>query len=636
MLNPEFIDKIYGVGSYVLINCSSEFSSYFLSAGYTVFDIQNWKKAEAFNANNNDNYDYLIINYTTSNNNIEFNDFIENYLRGFNHFKKILINIDEGAQTLSQSLEFKSIIKDYGFKRDIVTADLISIFPAAYSCIPLISVNLATYHDGIIKKENFNRELIQYVRPNETVGVIYENCDYFSDLISQTCLTREIKKFKSDQTFFKGVRLINDINECDGRGKRKYFDCIFILNDGNKITNLNELIKYAENLSPGGRIIFRSESFHDLSPSEFFEVEVAYTTDNRLILNNYCGCDIIENILDGYFVVMKNPLTDINKFEYIEKTYSYSSPPTNLIMFQRDYHNPWLLKAVVEFPTRNRNKFALKRYAERILKEYDETLPDFAAAIAILGYQSFSDEKSIPYVIDKVMHYINDVNKIRKKSAHQLRWLISLSVLGAELLKFTNKKNEALKLYLTAISYPFDNFSPTIGTKVLQAYYNIAMILYMDGDKVSCMNYLSEGLEKGIDILNISYKELLGRKEKPLVFTLFIYHDIIDWMIKITNLKNNLGVHDNLIPSLNSNAWSTLLKERMDAIKNMNSMIRERDDTISTQGGMLEERMKGINELELVIHAQQKLIEERWEAMQEMEKMIIERDNAISELKNQI
>ncbi|KNH31637.1 hypothetical protein ABEH33_09160 [Pantoea agglomerans] len=634
MLNPEFIDKIYGVGSYVLINCSNEFSTYFLSAGYTVFDIQDWKKAEAFDANNN--YNYLIINYSTSNDNIEFNDFIESYFQYLSSFKKILINVDEGTQNLSQSVNFQSIIKKYGFKHDIITADRIGTYPAAQSCIPLISVNLAPYHAGIIEKENSLHELTQYVRPNESVGVIYENCDYFSDLISQTCITREIKKFTSDQSFFKSVRFINDINERVGRGKKKYFDCIFLLNDRSEITNLDSLVKYSENLSPGGRIIFNSESFHDLSPDNLFEIEVAYTSNNRLISKNSCGCNIIENNLDGYFVAMKDPLTDIDKFEYIEKTYSYSSPPMNLIMFQRDYRNPWLLKAVVEFPTRNRNKFALKRYAEKILREYDETLPDFAAAIAILGYQSFSDKKSIPSVIDKITNYINGVDKIRKKSAHQLRWLISLSVLGAELLKLTNKKNEALKLYLAAINYPFDKFSPTIGTKVLQAYYNIAMMLYMSGDTISCTNYLSEGLEKAIDILNVSYKEILGRKEKPLVFTLFIYHDIIDWMIKITNLKNHLGVHDYLIPSLNSNVWSTLLKERMDAIKNMNSMIKERDKTITTQGGMLEERMKGINELEVVIHAQQRLIEERWEAMQEMEKMIIERDNTISELKKLI
>ncbi|EFM19404.1 hypothetical protein [Pantoea sp. aB] len=634
MLNPEFIDKIYGVGSYVLINCSSEFSSYFLSAGYTVFDIQDCKKAVAFDADNN--YDYLIINFRTSNDNIGFNDFIENHFRCYNHYKKILFNIDEGTQKLSQSVEFQSIIKNYGFKHDIITTDLLAIYPAAQSCIPLISVTLAPYHDGAIKKENSLRELTQYVRPNETVGVIYENCDYFSDLISQTSIIRDIKKFKNDQSFFKGVRFINDVNERIGRGKKKYFDCIFILSGTSEITNLDALIKYSENLSPGGRIIFSSDSFQDLRPGNRFEVEVAYTNNERLISNNFCGCDIIQNDLDGYFVVMKDPLNDIDKFEYIEKTYLYSSPPMNLIMFQRDYHNPWLLKAMVEFPTRNKNKFALKRYAEKILKEYDDTLPDFAAAIAILGYQSFSDEQNIPFIIDKVIHYVHDVDKIKKKSAHQMRWLISLSVLGAELLKLNNKKNEALKLYLKAISYPFNKFSPTIGTKVLQAYYNIAMILYMSGDKISSINYLSEGLEKGIDILNVSYEELLGKKEKPLVFTLFIYHDIIDWMIKIIYLKNHLGFHDNLIPSLNSNVWSILLKERMDAIKNMNSMIKERDNTISTQGGMLEERMNGINELELVIHAQQRLIEERWEAMQEMEKMIIERDNTISELKNLI
>ncbi|MEL7694508.1 MULTISPECIES: hypothetical protein [Pantoea] len=633
MLNPEFIDKIYGVGSYVFVNCSSEFSSYFLSAGYNVLNV---KELSAGNFNAGYKYDFMVVNYSSVIDNIAFNDFISRCLHSLNHVKKLLITVDEDMQKTSDFICFHTMIKSSGFRYDDVTAELLELHALGQLCIPLISLNLKSYDIDDKKTEHSIVELTQYVRPHENVCLIYEGGDFFASILSQRCIFKDIKKFRSAEAFFKGIRIINDINKVNDKEKKKYFDCIFVLNKENDITDLSSLVRYTENLCPGGRIIFRSDDFQDLAPDRLFELEVAYISKDRQVPDNTSGCDIVQGSLDGYFVAMKNPLIDIQKFEYIEKTYSYSSPPKNLIMFERDYLNPWLLKAVVEFPTRNRNRFALKRYAKKILREYDSKLPDYAAAIAILGYQAFSEKNSIPFVLTEINNYIKVVNQIKKKSPHQIRWLISLSVLGAEISKLQNKKNEALNLYLAALSYPYEKFSPTIGTKVLQAYYNIAMMLYTSGDTINCEKYLSEGLERGIDILNVSYKELLGSQEKPLVFTLFIYHDIIDWLIKLSNLKNNLGEHDNIIPLLNDQTWSALLKERMDAIKNMNSMIKERDDTIVDQGRMLEERMQAINELELVIKSQQKLVEERWDAMQQMEKMIIERDNTISELKNLI
>jgi len=267
---------------------------------------------------------------------------------------------------------------------------------------------------------------------------------------------------------------------------------------------------------------------------------------------------------------------------------------------------------------------------------FDNKSPDYAAAAAIIGYQAMTEKSDESFALENINAFIRAVNIIKKKSAHQVRWLISLSVLAAELLKLQNKTSEALGFYQQALCYDFHNFSPTIGTKLLQAYYNAALILYTSGDASASFRYLSEALEKGIEILNVSYKELLGNKEKPLVFTLFIYHDILDWIIKIANLKNHLGKSDHLIPMLNSQTWSALLKDRMDAIQNMSAMISERDEAINAQGKMLEERMDALNELELIISSQKEIIDERWNAMQEMEQMIIERDNTISELKKMI
>ena len=46
-------------------------------------------------------------------------------------------------------------------------------------------------------------------------------------------------------------------------------------------------------------------------------------------------------------VGMKDPVT--NSLPYRESVYGYASPPNNLLQFERDYNNPWLVRSLLEF-----------------------------------------------------------------------------------------------------------------------------------------------------------------------------------------------------------------------------------------------------------------------------------------------
>ncbi|UZH04253.1 hypothetical protein OJ965_09105 [Pantoea anthophila] len=631
MLSAEFIDKVYGVGSYILINCKSEFTNYFLSMSYRVAHIESLTSAPVLL---DDFYDYMIIHCDDAIDETIISEDILKLIIKQKNLKNLLI-ISECRQDETHEIErLCNLLNISGFGYDQILSAHLNEKIDEFRYFPLVKVDKHSDIAGLISIEKGLEELTKYVRPNENVCIIHEESRFLADLISRFSSVKGVKAFKDCQSFFKSTKILDEIYNRDGQKKKFYYDCILLLDQKNKIYSLDSLKIFAENLSPGGRIIFKADSFDGFKEDDFFEIEVVYSRE--AVNTNNCGCEIITSGLDGYYVVMKSPLIDYERFKYIEKSYSYSYPPKHLLMFERDYINPWLVKAMVEFPTRNRNKLALKRYANRIVKLFDNKSPDYAAAAAIIGYQAMTEKSDESFALENINAFIRAVNIIKKKSAHQVRWLISLSVLAAELLKLQNKTSEALGFYQQALCYDFHNFSPTIGTKLLQAYYNVALILYTSGDASASFRYLSEALEKGIEILNVSYKELLGNKEKPLVFTLFIYHDILDWIIKIANLKNHLGKNDHLIPMLNSQTWSALLKDRMDAIQNMSAMISERDEAINAQGKMLEERMDALNELELIISSQKEIIDERWNAMQEMEQMIIERDNTISELKKMI
>jgi hypothetical protein len=80
-----------------------------------------------------------------------------------------------------------------------------------------------------------------------------------------------------------------------------------------------------------------------------------------------------------------------DKSVYEETIYGYSSPPENLLAFARDYTHPWLIRGIVEFPFRNHSAYHLKQYSRQILQHFDAKSPDYAAALAVLGYQLLSN-----------------------------------------------------------------------------------------------------------------------------------------------------------------------------------------------------------------------------------------------------
>ncbi|MGK3126093.1 hypothetical protein ACCY16_18390, partial [Candidatus Pantoea formicae] len=415
-----------------------------------------------------------------------------------------------------------------------------------------------------------------------------------------------------------------------------YYDCIIIDVTKENICNFESLMPIAKNLCPGGRLIFKSLSFSPEIIDDYFEVEVAYHNVAKMVWCEYFGCKEIVGDIDGLYVLMKSPLVENDFFEFREKTYLYSTPPEHLINFAASYSNPWLVKSMIEFPTRNLNKNALARYADTVINNYNELTPDYGSALAIIGYQAIQGDQNRKEIIGKINGYIDKVTSLDNKTAHQIRWLISLSVLGGELLKLDGDNVSALSLYRKATLFSYKDFSPTIGTKILQAYYNIAVIDYCSGKKEQASQSLNEALDEGIKILNVSFSELLGEKSSPLTFTLFIYHDVLDWIIKLSNFKRHLNDRVELVPKLNSQTWSGILRERMTAINNMSTMIASRDITINAQSKLLEERLQSMHEMTDVIDAQKSMIDERWEAMQTMEKLIEDRWVAMQEMEKMI
>lgn len=193
---------------------------------------------------------------------------------------------------------------------------------------------------------------------------------------------------------------------------------------------------------------------------------------------------------------MKSPLEN-TKVVYEETIYSYSSPPENLLAFARDYTHPWLIRGIVEFPFRNRSVYHLKQYSRQILQRFDAKSPDYAAALAVLGYQLLSNGDDSDEILDKLIAYCSGVLKLKHPTPHQYRWYISLSTLLGLIYNKNNDKVKALIHFSHAANTCVGKFSPSIGTKTLQSLYSQTIIL-ISLKKISCAEIIVERGIKGV------------------------------------------------------------------------------------------------------------------------------------------
>jgi len=634
MTSPALVEKFYGLGNYILIDCNHDFTKYFLLTGYNILPIKR-NDINRVNVEGNIEYKFAIISINRNWNESDFNGLNQLLSRIQTLHNIFVTTVDAEADKIEFNAATNVIFKA-GFEID---NSLYKESNPGYSLFMRRCINNELTEKSVLDhlaEVELCAELNGYIRPNEHICIVHKSYDVFLGYFNQYSNAGRVEGYSTNEDFYNNCK-INEIGWGGGVSQlENYYDCIFLLNDDNKLNGFESLEDLTKCLSPGGRVIICSDRFNPLSLNSDFEIEVAYHLQHNQDFIKKFGCKEVIGKFKNYYVLMKNPFNNLSQFNFHEKTYLYSKPPKNLLNFANDYVNPWLIKSMVEFPTRNKNEFALARYAKQILREYNNLSPDYGAALAILGYQELKNEQHDRQVLNDIINYINSVSVISQKSPHQIRWFISLSVLAAELLKIRNLRDEALNLYLKTLTLDYLEFSPTIGTKVLQAYYNIVVIHYCNGNIYEAEKYLIESLHQSIKLLNVSFEELLGNVEKPLTFTLYIYHDILDWMIKLTNLKNNLGKKNNLIPRLNLQTWSGMLKERLDAISNMNNLIQSRDEAISSQGEMLEERWLAMQNMNEVINSQKILIEERWNAMQNMERLIEERWNSMMEMEKMI
>lgn len=622
-MNDISITDYLGPGVYLLQNYPKETEGLIAEKGYKVHNCADL--AQCKDIINRNKVNFLLTN-DKDNNFDEYAEIVRTAAKQL--VNKIVINIFVEKGNGQSFQDFIDITDNLGYSIDTVfyllnpgydelfRHDQSLKIVLSYKCQSVVSTDKNILETTIFEKKLVNT--FPYIRPGDRVLVISKNKNSITNvrnIIVEQTKASEVEIYSLDE--IKSVQL-------NGNGYH------FLITDKYADDELNNALKVIISyLVPAGRYV----SFHtdktvvEALSNYNLQPEVYLFYEHGLLKTQIHQGEEIT-LSPELCIFMKSPLAR-SELPYQETIYGYSHPPKNLLAFARDYTNPWLIRGIVEFPFRNRSTYHLQQYSHQILEHSAPESPDYAAALAVLGYQMLSGSDDTADIFAKMLDYCSNVSQMANPTPHQYRWLISLSTLLGLICNKNNDKANALIHLSRAANSSIDKFSPSIGTKILQSFYLQSVIL-ISLNRISCAEIIVDrGIKRGIQLLYQHPDELVGKISQPFNFVLYIYHDILDWLIKLVNIKNAIpGRKFNIANFDNGNTWSALLHERMNAINNMSQMIDERDRTIHDQKCLIDERDR-------TIHDQKRLIDERDSTVLTQKNLIDERD-LVSAQQNQL
>ncbi len=182
-------------------------------------------------------------------------------------------------------------------------------------------------------------------------------------------------------------------------------------------------------------------------------------------------------------VLMKDPV-GADKRRYRESAHpTYSDKPgVNITAFERDYDNPWLVRAIVSIGMRSRNPHILEDIAKRTLEIARPGSADTGAALTVLAYRllegdSITDDQR-QEMIKRIVQYQDKADD----NPHGIRWRISSLYVAARLAMAGGHRRQARELFLRCASLDATGFSPLLATKTVDALFHAGLLALNDND----------------------------------------------------------------------------------------------------------------------------------------------------------
>ena len=153
---------------------------------------------------------------------------------------------------------------------------------------------------------------------------------------------------------------------------------------------------------------------------------------------------------------------------------------------------------------------------------------DKGAALAVLGYQLLTNEwtthEEVERFIDQIEPYVANSSKI----PHLQRFHVSLGYLKGQLLTKIGRLNRALTVLTHVANADIANFSPTLGTKIVDAAFESGVLETGRGNIDGARLNWKLGVERAYALLASDIKEFVGDLSNPHEFVSIIAVELLD------------------------------------------------------------------------------------------------------------
>lgn len=279
----------------------------------------------------------------------------------------------------------------------------------------------------------------------------------------------------------------------------------------------------AGRLTPGGRFaaFFPIEGIGDRVRQAIDCLEAAELVIEKVFVQDataMCLHDVtsVERPKGDWCIIVAgtDPLRTNGQIPFQDTIYPYPNPSRNLLSFDRDYENPWLMRSFFGMSVRTESRSARLDMADRITSASSKINADRGSALCVKGYDILSSgrpcEKKL--FVEEVSDYLSG----NPDSPHALRWQVSLAFLCGLLLQDVGELDQAVGMYSRVIEMPWTKFSPTLGTKAAEAAYRAGMILYRRGDREGARGFWRKGVDVVSAIMESPLAEIVGDPDRPL------------------------------------------------------------------------------------------------------------------------
>lgn len=186
--------------------------------------------------------------------------------------------------------------------------------------------------------------------------------------------------------------------------------------------------------------------------------------------------------------------------------------------FAPHYENPWLYRPLVQMGERLADPGPLLGLARQVLGAFSPGSPDYGAALAVIGYSTFSDKNATAEDSDQLLELTDAYVRQSSDNPHTLRWKISLEYLAALLALKKGDRQSALRYFTTTTEFDPIPFSPLLATKTIAAWFWRGMLAIADGDAATARHCFTAGVEAGRRALHAPDENAIGNPLEPLTF----------------------------------------------------------------------------------------------------------------------